>query len=379
LIYLDHAATTPLAPEVFAAMRPWLTEHYGNPSSVHRLGRAARGAVEDARRRVARHLGAEPGEVLFTSGGTESINLALRGRVGHDQALVTGTAEHEATLKTAAALEADGRRVEYLPPDRDGAVSADAVAAALAATPGVALVSLLHANNETGALTDLPAVADACRAHGVPFHTDAVQTAGLLDLDVHALGVDLLSASAHKLYGPRGAGLLYVRGGVALDAQITGGHQERGRRAGTENVAAIVGLAAALDLAAQERLALQTRLSALRARLLARLRAGLGDRFVVNTPLASSAPHVLSVAFPPAPEPLDGEMLILGLDLEGVCASAGSACTSGALEPSHVLVALGLPRETAAAAVRFSLGRTSTEADVDAAAEALARVVLRMG
>ncbi len=299
MIYLDHAATTPLAPEVLEAMRPWLTAHYGNPSSVHRLGREARGAVEDARRRVARHLNAEPSELLFTSGGTESDNLALRGLVPPGAALVTGTTEHEAILATADALEAEGRRVVRLDPGPAGGVTAEAVARALATTPDVALVSLLHANNETGALTDLPAIAEVCHAHSVPFHTDAVQTAGLFSLDVQALGVSLLSASAHKFYGPCGAGLLYVRAGAALSPQVTGGKQERSRRAGTENVAAIVGLAAALDLAARDRADHLARLTFLRARLLAGLQSALGDTFVVNTPLGTSAPHVLNVAFPP--------------------------------------------------------------------------------
>ena len=378
-VYLDHAATTPLAPEVFDAMRPWLTERFGNASSLHAAGRAARGAVEDARRRIARHLGAEPAELLFTSGGTESDNLALRGTLRPGHLLVTSLAEHEAVLKTADALEAGGVHVVRLRPEpANGDVLPEAVGAALDGAPGPAVVSLLHANNETGALTNVAGVAEVARAHGALVHTDAVQTAGLFALDVHALGVDLLSASGHKLYGPKGIGLLYVRAGVALDPQVTGGSQERGRRAGTENVAAIVGLAAAFDRAAEGRADRLVRLGALRARLLGRLRDALGDRFVLNTPLDSSAPHVLNVAFPPAPDPLDGEMLILGLDLEGVAASAGSACTSGALTPSHVLSALGLPRETAAAAVRFSLGDTTTEADVDAAADALARVAGRL-
>lgn len=376
--YLDHAATTPLHPDVLETMLPWLQGGFGNASSLHRDGRRARGAVEDARRRIARHLNAEPAQIVFTSGGTEADNLALRGTVGRGQALVTSEAEHEAVLKTADALEADGRTVVRLRPDDAGAVSPALLARTLAAMPRVALVSLMHANNETGVLADLPALVAAAHDAGALFHTDAVQSAGLLPLDVQALGVDLLSASAHKFYGPKGVGLLYVAPGVDLDPLVTGGAQERGRRGGTENVAGIVGMAHALDLAAKRRDETNARLLAMRQRLLNRLTEALGDRFVLNTPLHRSIPSVLNLAFPPNPSPLDAEMLILGLDLEGVSASAGSACTSGALTPSHVLLALGLPRETAAAAVRFSLGSSTTEADVDAAADALVRVLARV-
>ncbi|MBE2187100.1 MAG: cysteine desulfurase [Rhodothermales bacterium] len=376
--YLDHAATTPLHPDVLEAMLPWLQGGFGNASSLHRDGRRARGAVEDARRRIARHLNAEPAQIVFTSGGTEADNLALRGTVGRGQALVTSEAEHEAVLKTADALEADGRTVVRLRPDDAGAVSPALLARTLAAMPRVALLSLMHANNETGVLADLPALAAAAHDAGALFHTDAVQSAGLLPIDVQALGVDLLTASAHKFYGPKGVGLLYVAPGVDLDPLVTGGAQERGRRGGTENVAGIVGMAHALDLAAARRDETNARLLALRLRLLDRLTEALGGRFVLNTPLHRSIPSVLNLAFPPNPSPLDAEMLILGLDLEGVSASAGSACTSGALTPSHVLLALGLPRETAAAAVRFSLGSSTTEADVDTAADALVRVLARV-
>lgn len=376
--YLDHAATTPLHPDVLDAMLPWLREGFGNASSLHREGRRARGAVEDARRRIARHLGAEPAHVVFTSGGTEADTWALRGAVAPGQTLVTSEAEHEAVLKTAEALEAEGRTVVRLRPDAQGAVSPALLERTLAAQPGVALVSLMHANNETGVLSDLPALARVAHAAGARLHTDAVQTVGRIALDAQALGVDLLAASAHKFYGPKGVGFLYVAPGLDLAPLVTGGAQERGRRGGTENVAGIVGMARALDLAAAHRDAENARLDALRRQLLDRLRAALGDRFVLNTPLDRSVPSVLNVAFPPRPAPLDAEMLILGLDLEGVAASAGSACTSGALTPSHVLLALGLDRATAAAAVRFSLGASTTEHDVDAAADALVRVLARV-
>ena len=390
--YLDHAATTPLRAEALDAMLPWLREHHGNPSSLHGAGRRARVAVEQARTRIAGVLGCEPGEVVFTSGGTEADNLALRGVLaGADGrgGLVTSATEHEAVLRTAEALAAEGHAVTVLAPDGAGRLTAGAVADAL--DDETALVSAMLVNNETGAVNPVAEIADVARQGGAAVHTDAVQAAGLLPLGVDALGVDLLSLSGHKVGGPKGVGALYVRGGTPFAGVQTGGSQERGRRGGTENVAAIVGFAEALALADAEREAHAERLAALRDRLRDRVTAAFGDRVVVNTP-AEAAPHVLSVSFPPRParggaagdgaggaEPLDGEMLLAALDLEGVEASAGSACTSGALEPSHVLLAQGVDRATAAATVRFSLGRGTTAADVDAAADALARVVGRVG
>lgn len=382
MLYLDHAATTPLHPDVFAEMLPVLkAEVAGNASSVHRLGRQARGRVEDARRRVATVLGVEPASVVFTSGGTEADNLALRGLVGRGQALVTGQAEHEAVLNTALDLERDDRSVVRLAPDTvTGAVAPDVLDTALAATPDVALVSLMAVNNETGALTDLEAVAAVCRRHGVPLHTDAVQAAGMLPLAAICAAADLVTLSGHKMGGPVGVGVLVAPGRVGLRAVQTGGKQERGRRAGTENVAAIVGFASALERAVATQAERSAHLSRLRDRLAARLAATFGDAIQVTTPLSNAAPHIVHVAFRPvAGEAVDGEMLILGLDLEGVCASAGSACTSGALSPSHVLTALGLDRGTASAAVRFSFGHTTTDADVETAADALERVAARAG
>jgi cysteine desulfurase len=388
-VYLDHAATTPLAPEVLAAMQPYLTEHYGNASSVHAFGRTARFAVEESRERVARALGVEPGDVVFTSGGTEANNLALKGLLAEGGGrLVTSAAEHEAVLNPAERLAARADvDVTILTPAAHGAVTPAQVAEALDAAPadatgGPTLVSLMHANNETGVVTDIAAVAEAAHARGALVHCDAVQTAGLFALDVPALGVDLLSLSGHKFYGPKGTGALVVRGGLDLAPLVEGGAQERTRRGGTENVAAVVGLAEALTRAVDAAEARTERLAALQRRLVARLRADVPGPFVLNTPLGDApvAPHVVNLAFPPDADgrALDGEMLLLNLDVEGILASAGSACTSGALAPSHVLTALGLPRETASAAVRFSLGARTTEADVDAAADALARVVARM-
>ncbi len=380
VIYLDHAATTPLDPRVFEAMRPYLEEHYGNPSSVHQLGRRARVAIEESRERIAALIGAEPAEIVFTGGGTEADNLALRGVLhGSRRHLITSLAEHEAILRTAEALEEEGAAVTYLRPGPEGAVTAEQVAAAL--TEATGLVSIMHTNNELGTYSPVRSIAEVCHRRGVPLHCDAVQAVGLLPVRVDELGVDLLSASAHKFYGPKGVGFLYVRRGIELRPLLRGGKQEQGRRAGTENVAAIVGMARALELAVEEQEARLHHLRKLRERLIRRLDETLGDTFVLNTPRDPdrAAPHIVNIAFPPRNgEPVDGEMLLLNLDLEGVCVSSGSACTSGAVEPSHVLRALGLPRETAGAAVRFSMGWKNTEAEIDRAVEILAAVMERM-
>lgn len=385
-VYLDHAATTPLDPRVLEAMLPYLKEHFGNASSVHALGRKARFAVEESRERVADLLGAEPGEIVFTSGGTEADNMAIKGVLyrqreqtrtqGH---LITSAAEHEAVLRPAEALADAGWPVTVLQPADHGALTPGQVAGAL--RPETALVSVMHANNETGVVTPIAEMAALCRKQNVLLHCDAVQTAGLMRLDVNELGVDLLSMSGHKFYGPKGVGVLYVRGGVDLDPLVEGGSQERRRRGGTENVAAVVGLAEALALAVEEAEARTARLTRLQRRLVEGIRGTLGETFVLNTPLddAPVAPHIVNLAFPPnGDRPVDGEMLLLNLDMAGVLASAGSACTSGALEPSHVLSVLGLPRATASAAVRFSMGKDTTEEDVDGAVETLATVMRRM-
>lgn len=380
-VYLDHAATTPLDPRVLEVMLPFLKGNFGNASSVHALGRRARFAVEESRDKVAALLGAEPGEIIFTSGGTESNNVALRGLLtGTRKHLLTSAAEHEAIVRPAERWHQQGNAVTLLKPERQGGVTPAQVAEAL--TPETGLVSLMHANNEVGTLTPLADIIPLCHEQDVPVHTDAVQTAGLFQLKVDELGVDLLSISGHKFYGPKGTGVLYVRGGIDFTPVIEGGAQERRRRGGTENVPGIVGLAKAMELAymeAEERL---PRISGLRDRLRRQLVDQLEIPFVTNTPVdepGAAAPHILNLAFPPIDgRPLDGEMLILNLDMEGVMASAGSACTSGALEPSHVLQAMGLPRETASAVVRFSLGKDTTEEDIDFAAEKLQLILRRM-
>jgi cysteine desulfurase len=335
-------------------------------------------ALETSRERVAEALGAAPAEIVFTSGATEANNLALQGvlgALGREAGLLTSEAEHEAVLAPAEALRAAGHLVIILSPTTTGAVDPDAVVDALGEQ--VRLVSFMHTNNELGTRTPLAPVVQACREHGVLVHTDAVQAAAHEALDVDALGVDLLSLSAHKLGGPKGMGALYVRQGTPLQARVHGGAQERRRRGGTENVAGAVGLAAALEKARRTGADRATALGRLRDRLGEALVAALGDGVRVNTP-ADAAPHILNVSFPPnGGRALDGEMLLLGLDLAGVCASNGSACSSGAVEPSHVLRAIGLERETAAATVRFSLGRGTTADDIDIAVRALLAAVRR--
>lgn len=381
-VYLDHAATTPLDAVVLEAMMPHLTTSYGNASSVHALGRKARFAVEDSRERVAACLGAEPSEIVFTSGGTEADNLAIKGGVSALQkGVLTSATEHEAILKTIEAVHQWGYETHIVTPAHAGAVSLAQLNAALQSR-SVGLVSLMHANNEVGTLTRIPEIAQFCHAHGILLHTDAVQTAGTFDLNVEALGVDLMSLSGHKIYGPKGVGVLYVRGGVDLKAIAHGGSQERKRRAGTENVAAIIGFAAALEQAVQHREERTAHLKVLRHHLVEGLQATLGEAIRINTPLdeGESVPHILNIVFPPKPgeSAMDGEMLLLNLDMEGIYASSGSACTSGAIEPSHVLLAMGYNVSTAATAVRLSLGKGNTVEEIDYTIDTLAKIYRRM-
>jgi cysteine desulfurase len=375
MIYLDHAATTPCRPEVVAAMTPYFTRVGGNPSSIHAVGQEARQALDAARDGVARLLGARAEEVLFTASGTEADNLALtgswlaaRGRRNH---LVTVTTEHHAVLKTVEFLEALGVEATLVPVDGEGLVDPEAVRRAV--RPDTFLISVMAANNEIGTLAPLAEIAAVARERGVPLHTDAVQTVGALPVDVNAPPVDLLTLSAHKFYGPKGAAALYVRRGTPLRPLIHGGSQERDRRAGTENVAAIVGMAAALGLAAAERAGEATRLSALRDRFIERVLADVPGA-VLNGPPARRLPNNANLSFPG----LEADMLLLNLDLEGVAVSSGSACSAGSVEPSHVLAALGLPHGRVISALRFSLGRGTTEAELAETAATLGRIVRRL-
>ena len=375
-VYLDHAATTPLDERVLEAMQPFFGVRFGNASSVHSLGRQARFAVEECREKVAALLGAEPGEIVFTSGGTESNNMALGAASG---GVLTCAAEHESVLRSGEALQSFGRTVHMLKPGRFGAVSAEDIARALdsEACAGVTLVSIMHANNETGALSPVRGIAEICHAKGLIFHCDAVQTVGYAMFPA----ADLTTLSGHKFYGPKGIGALFVRGGIDVGPVLRGGKQERGRRAGTENVAAIAGFAKALELAFDEGESRKRHAEAMRDRLRTGIQAVAGATVRIVTPCdtGEAAPHILGVVVPPVNDrPIDGEMLLLNMDMENICVSAGSACTSGALEPSHVLMAMGMDRDTAAAFLRFSVGRNTTHEDVERAIEALDRVLRRM-
>ncbi|MDR7417782.1 MAG: IscS subfamily cysteine desulfurase [Armatimonadota bacterium] len=360
-IYLDYAATTPVDPRVLEAMRPFFTERFGNAGSVHAYGQAARAAVDAARRSVARLIGASPGEVIFTAGATESNNAAIFGAVfasrREDRHVITAITEHHAVLEPCRWLEQQGVAVTVLPVDRYGVVDPDAVRRAI--RPGTVLITIMHSNNEIGTLAPAAEIAAIARAHGVLFHTDATQSAGIVPIDVRSLGVDLLSLSAHKRYGPKGVGALYVRSGVKIAPFLHGGSQERGRRGGTENVPGIVGFGVAARLAQEAMPDEATRVAALRDRLAAGLAAM--DAAHLNGHPSQRLPGIVSVSFADA----DSESLLLALDLEGIAASSGSACTSGSLEPSHVIAALGLPTDLAAGTLRFSLGRWSTAEEVD--------------
>lgn len=371
-VYLDYAATTPLRAEAREAMLDVLSRRWGNPSSGHRWGREARSALEDARARLAAVIGAAPAEIVFTRGGTEADNLAVLGVAAHDPSrpVAVAAVEHKAVL--AAARAAGGGRLLAIPVDRDGVVEVDALAEILRERRP-ALVSVMWANNEVGAVQPVERIAAMCAEAGVPFHSDAVQALGKLPVRVDRVAADLLAFSAHKLGGPRGAGVLFVRRGTRLEPMLHGGGQERGLRPGTEDVAAAAAFAVAAEQAEAEREAMMTRIAALRDRL----EAGLCERvpgLVVNAAGAPRLPTISNVSAPGA----DPEMLLPALDMEGVAASSGSACNSGAVSASHVLTAMGLPVELAGPSVRFSLGRDSTDEDVDRALEVFPAVVERV-
>jgi len=370
-VYLDHAATTPVRQEVVAAMSPLFGGF--NPNSLHAEGRAARAAVDSARESVARVLGAGPREIVFTGGGSESVVLAIvgaaRAAAARGRHVVTVVTEHHAVLHAVDVLERDGWRVTRLPVDPRGLVDLSAFTAAL--TPETTLASVMLANNEIGVVQPIAELARIARDRGVLLHTDAVQAPGWLPLNVQALGVDLLSLSAHKFYGPKGVGALYVRRGTALQPLIVGGGQEHGLRAGTENVA---GLAAALSLAESERSVTVPRVAALRDRLEAGIIAAVPD-VVVNAAGAPRLAGLLSVGF----GGVASDALLIRLDLEGVAASAGSACAAGALTPSHVIASLGAGARFAPGVIRFSLGRDTSGADIDAVVLRLAAIMASMG
>ena len=381
LIYLDHAGTTPMDPRVFDAMRPYFTELYGNPSSVHTIGQEAKYALDNARERVAEVLGCRSSEVVFTSGGTEADNAALHGVATalHETGnhLITSGVEHHAVLHTCQYLENRGYEVTYLPVDEFGMISPESVYNAIG--PRTTLVSIMYANNEIGTINPIPDLAAAVRRRAeeldrtIVLHTDAVQAAGFLDLNVRRLGVDMLSLSGHKFYGPKGTGVLYLRRGTPYLPLLLGGGQERERRSGTENIAGIVGLARALELADGERERAAAHCAALRDRIIQWAAAHLPDTALNGHP-TRRLPNNVNFSFPG----VEGESILLGLDMKGIAASSGSACSSGSLEPSHVLLALGQTAELARSSLRITLGKENTDAEVDWLLAALADLVPRL-
>ncbi len=371
-IYLDNNATTPVDSRVVAAMLPWLAGAFGNPSSIHAAGQRARGALEAAREETAASLGCSPREIVFTSGGTEADHLAVQGAFlsrGATGLVAIGATEHPAVVAAARALEARGAAVRILPVDENGVVSLDALDTALA--EGARLVSVMWANNETGVLAPLEAIAARCRAAGALFHCDAVQAAGKVVIDLRQVTIDLLSISAHKFHGPKGAGALFVRRGVALAAQQPGGHQERGWRGGTENVAGAVGLGRALSLALAELPEADSRQLAFRQRF---IKAALAAGGHLNGANAARLSNTLSVSW----AGLSGEALVIALDLAGIATSSGSACAAGSTEPSPVLAAMGVAPALAKGALRISLSRMTTEEEVVLTEQVLPEVVARL-
>ena len=374
-VYLDNAATTALSPRVLEAMLPYFTQHYGNPSSVHAFGREAKQGLDRARDQVAKALHCDPSEVIFTGCGTESDNTVLLGvaqRYGDKgKHIITTNVEHHAILHTCEYLEKQGYSVTYLPVDQDGLVTAEQVAAAI--RPDTILVSIMFANNEVGTIMPIQEIGAVCKEKGVLFHTDAVQAVGHIPVDVQAMHIDMLSLSAHKFHGPKGVGALYCRKGIRLPSYIMGGAQERGRRAGTENVAGIVGLGAAIQLATEQLEENRAKMTALRDRLMTGIQARISEVKLNGHP-TNRLPNNVNFSF----KYIEGESILLMLDMSGIAASSGSACTSGSLDPSHVLLALGLPHEIAHGSVRLTLGDETTEEDIDYTIDVLEKTVARL-
>lgn len=374
-IYMDNAATTAVSPEVLKTMLPYFTEIYGNPSSIHSTGRDARRAVDAARKQVAAAIGAQPQEIYFTAGGSESDNWAIKGTAFANQKkgnhIITSAIEHHAVLHTCAWLEKHGFEVTYLPVDSVGRVSVDDVRKAI--TDKTILISVMAANNEIGTLEPIAEIGKLAHEHGILFHTDAVQAIGAIPIDVNAMNIDMLSMSGHKFHGPKGIGALYIRKGVRIDVFMHGGAQERGQRAGTENLAGIVGIGKAIELATQNLPANAERMSRLRDRLIDGILAEIPD-VRLNGPREGRLPNNVNVSV----RYVEGEALLLRLDLVGIAGSSGSACTSGSLDPSHVLLAIGLPHEIAHGSLRLSLGTDSTDEDVDAVLKELPGIVEKL-
>jgi len=374
-IYLDYAATTPTHPEVVKAMLPYFTEVFGNPSSIYSHGQEAKGAIEEARVKVADLIGARDKEIVFTSGGTEADNFALKGVAFANESkgnhIITSSIEHHAVIATCKFLEKRGFNVTYLPVDEYGLVDLDEIRRAI--TSKTILISIMHANNEMGTIEPIAEIGKTAKEAGIYFHTDAVQTVGHIPVDVNELGIDLLSMSAHKLYGPKGVGALYIRKGTRLIPFIHGGEQERRRRASTENTPGIVGFGKAVELAQQGMSEEAERLRHLRDKLIKGLLERI-DHIRLNGHPLIRLPNNVNVSV----DYVEGESMVLNLDLEGICISTGSACSSSSLEPSHVLLALGLSHERAHGSLRFSLGKWTTGEEIDRVLEVLPRIVAKL-
>ncbi len=377
LIYLDHAATTPVRPEVLDAMLPYFSQAFGNPSSLYAIAGESRNAIDEARARVASVLNCRTSEIVFTGGGTEADNMAIKGVAStfdEPADIIISDVEHHAVIHAAEQLERDGHHVISVPVDQYGIVDPADVASYLGDRDAV--VSIMYANNEVGTINDISEISRLVKQHRaeqgttVVMHTDAVQASGKLPLDVKTLGVDFLSLSAHKIHGPKGVGVLYARRGVKIDPLIAGGGQERQRRSGTENVPGIVGMGVALVLAENERLQFCEHTRGLRDRFLAAVTERVSGVVINNHP-QRSLPHIAHISIPG----LEGEPMLLGLDFKGICASSGSACSSASIEPSHVLLAMGMSHELAQGSLRFSFGKDSTQDDVEYSVNALAEVV----
>ena len=373
--YLDYAATTPTHPEVVKAMLPYFSEAFGNPSSIYACGQEAKGAIEEARAKVADLIGAQDEEIVFTGSGTEADNFAIKGVAYANESkgnhIITTTIEHHAVLETCHFLEAKGFRVTYLPVDEYGMVDLEDVRKAI--TNKTILISVMQANNEIGTIEPLAEIGKIAKETGIYFHTDAVQTVGHIPVSVDELGVDLLSMSAHKFYGPKGVGALYIRKGTKLLSFMHGGEQERGRRASTQNVPGIVGFGKAVEIARQEMDEEAERVTYLRDKLISGLLAQI-DHICLNGHPTNRLPNNVNVSISFA----EGESMCLNLDLEGICVSTGSACSSSVTEPSHVLLALGLPPLQAHSSLRFSLGKWTTEEEIDRVLEVLPRIVAKL-
>uniref|UniRef100_A0A7C3RLA9 Cysteine desulfurase IscS n=1 Tax=Dictyoglomus thermophilum TaxID=14 RepID=A0A7C3RLA9_DICTH len=374
-VYLDYAATTPIRPEVFQAMKPYLTKEFGNPSSIHHFGRQARIAIEEAREKIAKALGAKNEEIIFTSGGTESNNMALKGvayALSHKgKHVITSSIEHHAILEPCHFLEKLGFEITYLPVDKEGFIDPDSLKKAI--RKDTILISIMHANNEIGTIEPIEELTKIAKEYEIYFHTDAVQTVGHIPVNVDKLGVDLLSISAHKFYGPKGIGALYIRKGTKIHPFIHGGEQEQRKRAGTENVAGIVGMGKAIEISILELDKERERLINLRDYFIKEIEKRIEDVYL-NGPREKRLPNNINFSF----AYIEGESILLNLDLEGIAVSTGSACSSASLEPSHVLSAIGLPIELAHSAVRFTLGYYTTKEDLDYTLEVLEKTVKRL-